>query len=56
MSAEVNRYCKRQLKGHQETCKAQSESNKAAKEKYAELAGKMREYEDSVGALPPGAK
>ena len=54
--AEIHRYCCRQHKAYTATCKAQSESNKAAKEKYAELAGKMRAYEDSVGALPAGAK
>lgn len=53
---DIHRLCVRLLQAHQETVKAQADSNKAAKEKYAELAGKMREYEDSVGALPPGAK
>lgn len=53
---DIHRYCMRQHKAHQETCKKQLDSNKAAKEKYAELAGKMIDYEKSVGALPPGAK
>lgn len=54
--SDIHRLCQRQHTAHQETVKALAESNKAAKEKYAELAGKMREYEDSVGGLPPGAK
>ena len=53
---EIHRYCIRQHKAHTDTCKALAQSNKAAKEKYAELAGKMKEYEDSVGALPIGAR
>ncbi|KAL3935796.1 MAG: hypothetical protein SGARI_002824 [Bacillariaceae sp.] len=53
---DVHRFCIRQHKAHQDTVKALAESNKAAKEKYAELAGKMIDYEESVGALPPGAK
>ena len=56
VTPEIHRYCSRQLKAHQETVKALADSNKAAKEKYAELAGKMTEYESSVGALPAGAK
>ena len=54
--APIHRICARQLKAHQDTVKEQAETNRAAKEKYAVLSGKMKEYEDSVGALPPGAR
>lgn len=54
--ASIHRICVRQLKAHKDTVKEQAETNKAAKEKYAILSGQMREYEDSVGALPAGAR
>ena len=54
--AEIHGYCSRQLRAHKETVKEQAESHKAAKEKYEKLSGQMREYEESVGAMPAGAR
>jgi len=56
VSVDVHRMCTRQWKEYEDTRKALAESSKAEKEKHAELVEKMRSYEDSVGALPPGAK
>ena len=56
VSNEVHVICKRQFEAYDKTCKTLAETNKKAKDKYKELTNEMRAYEESHGALPPGAK
>jgi len=53
---DIHRACVRQLKEYDDCKKSIADSNKAEKDKHAQLVEEMRNYEDNVGALPPGAK